>query len=54
MRTKGKIWKNFVEVYQPGGNVPGEEPTAKPKYCKCSACDEPVIAASGRLRDQLG
>jgi hypothetical protein len=51
MRSKGEIWKRFGEVYQPAGGVPGEEPTNKSMYCKCSACDEPVVAASGRLRD---
>lgn len=51
MRPKGKIWEKFGEVYLPAGGLPGEEPANKSKYCKCSACDEPVIAASGRLQD---
>ena len=48
MRNKSDIWKRFGAVYQPGG-VGVEQ--AKSKYCKCSACDEPIIAACGRLRD---
>ncbi len=52
MRNKFEIWKNFGVIYQPqddGGA--GNESIPKSKYCKCSACDEPIIAASGRLRD---
>jgi len=52
MRNKSEIWKNFGVIYQPqddGGA--GIESIPKSKYCKCSACDEPIIAASGRLRD---
>ena len=53
MRTKSEIWKNYGVVYQPhevGGGTDQQHQT-KSKYCKCSACDEPIIAASGRLRD---
>ena len=53
MRTKSEIWKHYGVVYQPhevGGGTDQQHQT-KSKYCKCSACDEPIIAASGRLRD---
>jgi hypothetical protein len=50
MRSKTEIWSKFGAAYQLAG---GDETSAsKSKYCKYSACDEPVIAASsGRLRD---
>jgi hypothetical protein len=42
-KSKDDIWENFGESYKQGD--------AKSNYCKCSACDEPVIAAAGRMRD---
>ena len=54
MWSKSEIWKHYGVVYQPHNDaVDGtdQQHQAKSKYCKCSACDEPVIAASGRLRD---
>ncbi len=49
MCSKTEIWSKFGAAYQPAG---GDETSAsKSKYCKYSACDEPVIAASGRLQD---
>ena len=44
MRSKEEIWSKFGDSYK------GDE-SKSTKYCRCSACSEPVIAACGRLRD---
>ena len=46
---RGRGFQSSFRPYQPGGH--GGEESMKSKYCKCSACDEPVIAASARLQD---
>jgi hypothetical protein len=51
MRNKSAIWSKFGAVYKPPGGVDDGDDGNKSKYCKCSACDEPAIAASGCLRD---
>jgi hypothetical protein len=42
-KTKDDIWFKFGQSYKQGD--------AKSSYCKCSACDEHVIAALSRMRD---
>lgn len=48
MRPKDAIWGNFGDPFHP---VIGAGAASKARYCKCNACNEPIIAASGRLRD---
>jgi hypothetical protein len=42
-KTKNDIWSKFGQSYKQGD--------AKSSYCKCSMCDEPMIAAAGRMCD---
>ncbi len=42
-KTKDDIWSKFGQSYKQGD--------VKSSYCKCSACDEHVIAAMGRMHD---
>ncbi|CAK9207872.1 unnamed protein product [Sphagnum troendelagicum] len=42
-KTKDNIWSKFGQSYKHGD--------AKLSYCKCSACDEPVITTAGCMRD---
>lgn len=49
-RPKNVIWECFGEPYAPPPLDDGVLST-KSKYCRCSACDEPIIAATARMRD---
>jgi ssDNA-binding Zn-finger/Zn-ribbon topoisomerase 1 len=40
-KTKDDIWSKFGQSYKHGD--------AKLSYYKCSACDEPMIAAASRM-----
>ncbi len=42
-KPKDAIWEIFGVCYRHGD--------ARSMYCKCSACNKPVIAAVGRMRD---
>jgi hypothetical protein len=42
-KTKDDIWSKFGQSYKQGN--------AKSNYCKCSACNEPVITAMGYICD---
>ncbi len=42
-KTKDDIWSKFGQSYKQGD--------AKLSYYKCSACDEPMIAAVGYMHD---
>jgi hypothetical protein len=48
MKPKDAIWAKFGEPFLPIGDNAGLKSV---KYCKCSACDNAIIAACGRLRD---
>ena len=42
-KPKDAIWEKFEVCYRQGD--------ARSMYCKCSACNEPMIAAVGRMHD---
>ncbi len=42
-KPKDAIWEKFGTCYRQGD--------ARSMYCKCSSCNEPVIAAVGRMHD---
>ncbi len=42
-KTKDDIWSKFGQFYKQGD--------AKSSYCKCSACDEPMIAVMDYMCD---
>ena len=48
MKPKDAIWAKFGEPFLPIGDNAGLKSVT---YCKCSACENAIIAACGRLRD---
>ena len=50
-RPRDPIWGNFGDPFLPLAAGDDDAASQKTKYCKCNACNEPIIAACTRLKD---
>jgi hypothetical protein len=51
VRPKDAIWEHFGEPYVLPAPLDDVGPLPRSKYSKCLSCDEPIIAATARMRD---